>query len=271
MFAVDASGRTVGTTGWSAEPTDVEALAPLDDDEVWVGDIGDNTGSRDSVFVAPVPGRRAGRRRPGSVVRARLPRRRPGRRVAAGAPGHRPPLHRQQGDLRRPPLRGSRRARPEAAPTGCGSSARSCRSRPTRRSSPTAGTSSYAATTAPGSTASRRWSPSRTWTCPSRSRGRGSRSPPRATCWSARRVSTPTSCGSRCPGPCETWWSRHRRPRARNRARAHRRATVRTRRRGRGRSCPRRPRPRAAPGPGSSAGFIGLGMIVVLMRSLRRR
>jgi hypothetical protein len=55
VFAVDASGGTVGITAWSAEPTDVEALAPLDDDEVWVGDIGDNTGSRESVSVAPVP------------------------------------------------------------------------------------------------------------------------------------------------------------------------------------------------------------------------
>lgn len=55
VFVVDSSGRTVGTTAWHGSPTDVEALAPLDDDEVWVGDIGDNTGSRDSIRVAPVP------------------------------------------------------------------------------------------------------------------------------------------------------------------------------------------------------------------------
>ncbi|MCW2791414.1 MAG: hypothetical protein JWO76_512 [Nocardioides sp.] len=56
VFAVDpATGRTVGVTRWSDEPTDVEALAPAGGGEVWVGDIGDNTGSRDSVQVARVP------------------------------------------------------------------------------------------------------------------------------------------------------------------------------------------------------------------------
>jgi hypothetical protein len=56
IFAVDpASGRTVGVTGWSADPTDVEALAPAGDGAVWVGDIGDNTASRDAVQVARVP------------------------------------------------------------------------------------------------------------------------------------------------------------------------------------------------------------------------
>jgi hypothetical protein len=42
-------------TGWSDDPTDVEALAPHGDGEVWVGDIGDNTESRDTIQVAPVP------------------------------------------------------------------------------------------------------------------------------------------------------------------------------------------------------------------------
>jgi outer membrane protein assembly factor BamB len=56
VFAVDpATGRTVGTTAWSSDAQDVEALAPLDDAHVWVGDIGDNTESRDSVQVAAVP------------------------------------------------------------------------------------------------------------------------------------------------------------------------------------------------------------------------
>jgi hypothetical protein len=56
VFTVDpATGRTVGVTGWGNDPTDVEALAPLSDHEVWAGDIGDNTESRDSVQVAPVP------------------------------------------------------------------------------------------------------------------------------------------------------------------------------------------------------------------------
>ena len=56
VFAVDpGTGRTVGVTTWDAEPTDVEALAPAGPGEVWVGDIGDNTESRDSVTVTRVP------------------------------------------------------------------------------------------------------------------------------------------------------------------------------------------------------------------------
>lgn len=55
VFVVDENGDTVGTTAWSAEPRDVEALAPGGADEVWVGDIGDNSGVRDSIEVIPVP------------------------------------------------------------------------------------------------------------------------------------------------------------------------------------------------------------------------
>jgi hypothetical protein len=56
VFTVDpATGETVGTTGWGNDPQDVEALAPLGDHEVWVGDIGDNTESRQSIQVSPVP------------------------------------------------------------------------------------------------------------------------------------------------------------------------------------------------------------------------
>ncbi len=55
VFTVDASGRTVGVTAWSAEPRDVEAVAPAGDDSVWVGDIGDNSALRDSIRVAEVP------------------------------------------------------------------------------------------------------------------------------------------------------------------------------------------------------------------------
>ena len=56
VFAVDArTGRTVGTTTWSREPVDVEALAPAGPRSVWVGDIGDNDGVRRSVQVVPVP------------------------------------------------------------------------------------------------------------------------------------------------------------------------------------------------------------------------
>jgi hypothetical protein len=56
VFTVDpATGKTVGVTDWASDPQDVEALAPLDDDAVWVGDIGDNGESRDTIQVAPVP------------------------------------------------------------------------------------------------------------------------------------------------------------------------------------------------------------------------
>ncbi len=56
VFAVDpATGQTVGVTTWSADAVDVEALAPADDGKVWVGDIGDNLAKRDSVAVSLVP------------------------------------------------------------------------------------------------------------------------------------------------------------------------------------------------------------------------
>lgn len=54
VFAVDGDGRTVGVTSWG-DATDVEALAPAGDGEVWVGDIGDNSASRSSVQVLRVP------------------------------------------------------------------------------------------------------------------------------------------------------------------------------------------------------------------------
>ncbi|MGZ4454002.1 MAG: hypothetical protein ACXVWX_13880 [Nocardioides sp.] len=56
VFVVDDAGRTVGVTHWSQSPRDVEALAPAPSGrEVWVGDIGDNTASREHVQVARVP------------------------------------------------------------------------------------------------------------------------------------------------------------------------------------------------------------------------
>lgn len=56
VFAVDPStGRTVGVTHWSADPVDVEALAPAGPGRVWVADIGDNGEDRDSVSVTRVP------------------------------------------------------------------------------------------------------------------------------------------------------------------------------------------------------------------------
>ncbi len=56
VFAVDPStGRTVGVTQWAAEPEDVEALAPAGEGELWVGDIGDNGADRGHVTVARIP------------------------------------------------------------------------------------------------------------------------------------------------------------------------------------------------------------------------
>jgi hypothetical protein len=56
VFTVDpATGETVGVTEWGEDVQDVEALAPLDGDHVWVGDVGDNLERRDSVQVAPLP------------------------------------------------------------------------------------------------------------------------------------------------------------------------------------------------------------------------
>ena len=57
VFSVDPrTGRTVGVTSWDGGAVDDEALAPAADDGfVWVGDIGDNTGSRDDVSVVEVP------------------------------------------------------------------------------------------------------------------------------------------------------------------------------------------------------------------------
>ncbi len=56
VFAVDpATGETVGVTTWSEAPRDVEALAPGGPGRVWVGDIGDNDASRDTVAVSRVP------------------------------------------------------------------------------------------------------------------------------------------------------------------------------------------------------------------------
>jgi hypothetical protein len=55
VFAVDGSGHTVGVTHWSDHPIDTEALAPGGNGDVWVGDIGDNTGSRSWIDIARFP------------------------------------------------------------------------------------------------------------------------------------------------------------------------------------------------------------------------
>ena len=68
VFAVDpADGSTVGVTRWAGEPVDVEALAPAGPGDVWVGDIGDNTATRDSIRVTRVPVGRGERRVEGAA------------------------------------------------------------------------------------------------------------------------------------------------------------------------------------------------------------
>lgn len=54
VFTVDRDGRTVGVTSWG-DAVDVEAVAPAGRGQVLVGDIGDNTGVRDSVRLLRVP------------------------------------------------------------------------------------------------------------------------------------------------------------------------------------------------------------------------
>jgi len=61
VFVVDASTcRTVGTTTWSDDVEDVEAIAS-DGKSVLVGDIGDNLAARDSVRLLRVPAGREDR------------------------------------------------------------------------------------------------------------------------------------------------------------------------------------------------------------------
>lgn len=67
VFTVDATGRTVGVTSWSDDARDVEALAPSEPGEVWVGDIGDNRAWRGSIRVTRVPVGRGERSSDGPV------------------------------------------------------------------------------------------------------------------------------------------------------------------------------------------------------------
>ena len=55
VFVVDGAGRTVGSTSWGPEPSEVEALAPAEPGYVWVADIGDNSAARESITVLHVP------------------------------------------------------------------------------------------------------------------------------------------------------------------------------------------------------------------------
>jgi sugar lactone lactonase YvrE len=57
VYVVDpSSGKTVGRTTYSGDPvTDVEAMAAGPDGSIWMGDIGDNSASRNHVSVYRLP------------------------------------------------------------------------------------------------------------------------------------------------------------------------------------------------------------------------
>ena len=55
LYVVNRRGRTVGTTTYAPEVTDVEALAPAGPDRIWAADIGDNEHARHGVAVYRVP------------------------------------------------------------------------------------------------------------------------------------------------------------------------------------------------------------------------
>ena len=73
VFAVAHTGRTLGVTHWSDDPTDTEALAPAGHGYVWVGDIGDNSGRRSSVEIARIPIERGDRTVRPATYRLRYP------------------------------------------------------------------------------------------------------------------------------------------------------------------------------------------------------
>ena len=74
VFAVDGAGTTVGVTHWADDPTDVEALAPAGPGSVWVGDVGDNLGSRSYVTITRVPVGRGDRTVQATSYRLTYPR-----------------------------------------------------------------------------------------------------------------------------------------------------------------------------------------------------
>ena len=141
VFAVDpATGETVGTTGWGNDAQDVEALAPLDDHEVWVGDIGDNLEQRDSIQVAPVPVGRGNADLDGPIYDLVYPDGAARRRDPDERPRHRPAVRRHEGGARRHAVRRARRPSTRPGPTGSSRWATCSRSRPTAPSSPTGST-----------------------------------------------------------------------------------------------------------------------------------
>lgn len=75
IFTVDlGTGETTGVTTWSADPVDDEALAPAGEGEAWVGDIGNNARDRSTVEVTRVPYGRGDRDVAGTTYQLTWPR-----------------------------------------------------------------------------------------------------------------------------------------------------------------------------------------------------
>ena len=150
---------------------------------VWVGDIGDNTGSRDSVAGGPGPGRPRGPDgRPGDATTSstRTARSTPRRCSRTPRPAGSTSRARTSSAAPSTPRRARldrRRAQP-AAQARVGAADRHRRRVLPRRAS----TSSCATTRARSSTRSPTWRRSGRSGCPTRSRARASRSPPTAAC-----------------------------------------------------------------------------------------
>lgn len=74
VFVVDPdSGDTVGTTTYTPEPEDVEAVASAGPGEVWVGDIGDNRAAREDITVTRLPVGEGDRASTGTSARLAYP------------------------------------------------------------------------------------------------------------------------------------------------------------------------------------------------------
>ena len=277
VFTVDAgTGRTVGVTYWADGPTDVEALAPAGPGHVWVGDIGDNTASRDSVQVTRVPVGDGDRTVDEETIDLVYPDGARDAEALLADPTTGRLLRRHQGGLRRRGLRraaGDGRRRPQPARPGRPGGGPG---RPTGPSSPTGATSCCAPTRGPRSTPGPTLESLGSWDLPAQPQGEGiavapdgrllpqQRGPGRRRCCRCR-------CRRRSGG---RWPGRARPPppprprRSRRRRRPTGAATSgRARRdRRRGRAPPRRPVPRADGWWAGSSAILALG---VLWRSLR--
>ena len=74
VFVVDGeTGKTIGVTFWSASAKDVEAIAPADGKDIWIGDIGDNKLNRPWIEVTRLPVDEGDRAQAGQTFRLAYP------------------------------------------------------------------------------------------------------------------------------------------------------------------------------------------------------